>query len=157
MATNIVQDLRVQPLKVKINTTGLVAANGFWITPGTPMKITGDDTMGIAGTGDAIDAYAQIAMNTEQYPTLADIARFRLPVISKYNYLISEVAGEQLTAGDKVGLMGASGVMKLAALAIGGAGGAPAGSTFTGGNLPVESAGKVLTGGLATKTVQILV
>lgn len=166
MATPIVQDLRVQPLKAKLYTSGLSASDGFWVKEGTPVYFSADETVRVSGSGDPIDAYTQIAMNTSQYPTLTDVARFRIPLISRYNYLIRATAGENLAVREQVGLAGANNrVMKLAALAATvGAGSATASTVdattptvaLTGGKLPVQGAGVVFHGATTGNEVQIL-
>ncbi|MDD3039021.1 hypothetical protein [Bacteroides sp.] len=112
MVTSIIQDLRVQPLGVKpfIGTGGgkvVPDSAGFYYQRGTPVKITGNHEVGVAGENEASIGVLETGIHKNQAPDGLD-TRHRLNVTTPFNYLIRGTAGGIVAAGANL-QMGANG------------------------------------------------
>ena len=106
MVTTIIQDLRVQPLGVKpFIGTGMSAvtpdSDGFYYKRGTPVKITGDHEVGVAGAGEHSIGQLETGIHVNQAPNGLD-ERHRLAVTTGFNYLLRATAGASVTAGQEL-------------------------------------------------------
>lgn len=104
MVTPIKQDLRVQPLRAAVTTSGITAdANGFYYTAGEPVKIVGDAKVGKMAKipGEVSIGLLNASFNKTQRMNGLD-SRDRLPIITKYNFEVEGTAEGNLVAGDYI-------------------------------------------------------